>query len=325
MASPSLTCRRATRFFSPSRWRGPRCWERSDIFIGVNALDYSGYPDCRPEFIRAFETMSNLATRTGVEGTTHIHIRTPLIEMTKAEIVKLGRELSVPFELTHSCYDPDAAGRPCGACDSCLLRAKGFREAGDRRDPALNCTADHAYRRNFLFRAGRRDAGGRAFGVCTHQRMQSALLVVRHALHVVASGRRRDERGGDPRTRRRVSRRTARGDYRRRADDRARASSNSRSGLRERELHITIETAGTVFAPVVCDLMSISPKLANSTPEGEFRRSSRTAAHAALRAAPAHFASYDVSAQIRSVAAGGYRGSAHHRRADRSHALRMWF
>jgi len=101
-----------------------------DIFIGVNALDYSGYPDCRPEFIRAFETMGNLATRAGVEGTTRIRIQTPLIDMTKAGIVNLGRELGVPFELTHSCYDPDAAGRPCGACDSCLLRAKGFREAG---------------------------------------------------------------------------------------------------------------------------------------------------------------------------------------------------
>jgi 7-cyano-7-deazaguanine synthase len=106
-----------------------------DIFIGVNALDYSGYPDCRPEFIRAFETMGNLATKAGVEGATRIHIQTPLIDKTKAGIVELGRELGVPFELTHSCYDPDSAGRPCGACDSCLLRAKGFREAG-LLDPA---------------------------------------------------------------------------------------------------------------------------------------------------------------------------------------------
>jgi 7-cyano-7-deazaguanine synthase len=96
----------------------------------VNALDYSGYPDCRPEFIRAFEAMSNLATKAGVEGVTRIHIHTPLIHMSKAEIVRLGAELGVPFALTHSCYDPDAAGRPCGQCDSCLLRAKGFREAG---------------------------------------------------------------------------------------------------------------------------------------------------------------------------------------------------
>jgi 7-cyano-7-deazaguanine synthase len=104
--------------------------EANDIFIGVNALDYSGYPDCRPEFIEAFERMSNLATKAGVEGRTHIHIRTPLIQLSKADIVRLASELEVPFELTHSCYDPDALGRACGACDSCLLRAKGFREAG---------------------------------------------------------------------------------------------------------------------------------------------------------------------------------------------------
>jgi 7-cyano-7-deazaguanine synthase len=110
--------------------------EASDIFIGVNALDYSGYPDCRPEFIEAFEKMSNLATKAGVEGVTRMHIHTPLIRLSKAEIVKLGAELGVPFGLTHSCYDPDTSGHPCGACDSCLLRAKGFREAGIR-DAAL--------------------------------------------------------------------------------------------------------------------------------------------------------------------------------------------
>jgi 7-cyano-7-deazaguanine synthase len=104
--------------------------EAGDIFIGVNALDYSGYPDCRPEFIEAFEKMSNLATKAGVEGRTHTHVRTPLIHLSKGDIVRLGLELGVPFELTHSCYDPDAAGRACGSCDSCLLRAKGFREAG---------------------------------------------------------------------------------------------------------------------------------------------------------------------------------------------------
>jgi 7-cyano-7-deazaguanine synthase len=109
--------------------------EANEIFIGVNALDYSGYPDCRPEFIEAFERMSNLATKAGVEGRTRIRIRTPLIQMSKAEIVQLGRELNVPFELTHSCYDPNTSGRPCGACDSCILRAKGFREAGIA-DPA---------------------------------------------------------------------------------------------------------------------------------------------------------------------------------------------
>ncbi|HWE52727.1 MAG TPA: 7-cyano-7-deazaguanine synthase QueC [Bryobacteraceae bacterium] len=110
--------------------------EASDIYIGVNALDYSGYPDCRPEFIQAFERMANLATKAGVEGRTRIAIRTPLIDLSKAEIVRLGAELKVPFWLTHSCYDPDPSGRACGECDSCLLRARGFREAG-LSDPAI--------------------------------------------------------------------------------------------------------------------------------------------------------------------------------------------
>jgi 7-cyano-7-deazaguanine synthase len=102
----------------------------SDIFIGVNALDYSGYPDCRPEFIEAYERMANLATKAGVEGRTRLRIHTPLLRLTKAEIVKLGHDLGVPFGLTFSCYDPDAAGQPCGVCDACLLRRKGFEEAG---------------------------------------------------------------------------------------------------------------------------------------------------------------------------------------------------
>ncbi|HOL72364.1 MAG TPA: 7-cyano-7-deazaguanine synthase QueC [Bryobacteraceae bacterium] len=104
--------------------------EASDIFIGVNAIDYSGYPDCRPEYIEAFERMANLATRVGVEGRTRIKIHTPLMRLTKAEIVKLGRDLGVDFSLTWSCYDPGAGNTPCGACDSCLLRRKGFEEAG---------------------------------------------------------------------------------------------------------------------------------------------------------------------------------------------------
>ncbi len=102
----------------------------SDIFIGVNALDYSGYPDCRPEYLEAFERMANLATRAGVEGTTRIKIHAPLLRLSKAEIVKLGAEVGVDFGLTHSCYDPDREGRACGACDSCALRRKGFDEAG---------------------------------------------------------------------------------------------------------------------------------------------------------------------------------------------------
>ena len=104
--------------------------ESADIFIGVNALDYSGYPDCRPEYIEAYERMANLATKTGVEGRTRLKIHTPLIRLTKAEIVKLARELGVPFGMTHSCYDPAPDGRPCGQCDACLLRRKGFEEAG---------------------------------------------------------------------------------------------------------------------------------------------------------------------------------------------------
>ncbi|MCS6954039.1 MAG: 7-cyano-7-deazaguanine synthase QueC [Bryobacterales bacterium] len=104
--------------------------EAGDIFVGVNALDYSGYPDCRPEYIQAFERMANLALKAAVEGRLRIRIHTPLIQLTKAEIIKLGAELGVDFRLTHSCYDPDESGRPCGACDSCLLRLKGFREAG---------------------------------------------------------------------------------------------------------------------------------------------------------------------------------------------------
>ena len=104
--------------------------EASDIFIGVNAIDYSGYPDCRPEFIAAFEHMANLATKSGVEGKTLLRIHTPLSKLDKAGIVKLAAEVGVDFAQTHSCYDPDAEGHPCGRCDSCLLRKKGFREAG---------------------------------------------------------------------------------------------------------------------------------------------------------------------------------------------------
>jgi 7-cyano-7-deazaguanine synthase len=102
----------------------------ADIFIGVNAIDYSGYPDCRPEFIAAFQRLANLATKAGVEGTLRFAIHTPLVEMTKAQIIRRGIELGVDYGLTHSCYDPDAAGRACGRCDSCLLRLRGFREAG---------------------------------------------------------------------------------------------------------------------------------------------------------------------------------------------------
>lgn len=101
-----------------------------DIFIGVNARDYSGYPDCRPDYIRAFGAMANLATRAAVEGQLRLRIHAPLIDMTKAEIIRAGAALGVDYGLTRSCYDPDTMGRACGACDSCTLRRKGFAEAG---------------------------------------------------------------------------------------------------------------------------------------------------------------------------------------------------
>ncbi len=100
------------------------------IFIGVNAIDYSGYPDCRPEYIQAFEHMANLATKAGVEGRYHLQIHTPLSQMTKADIIKNGIQLGIDYSLTHSCYDPDEVGTACGHCDSCLLRKKGFVDAG---------------------------------------------------------------------------------------------------------------------------------------------------------------------------------------------------
>jgi len=111
--------------------------EAEHIFIGVNAIDYSGYPDCRPEFIAAFETMANLATKAGVEGRTRLRIETPLLHMTKADIVRKAAELGVDFAATHSCYDPLDTGKPCGECDACVLRSKGFAEAG-LIDPAVD-------------------------------------------------------------------------------------------------------------------------------------------------------------------------------------------
>lgn len=101
-----------------------------DLFIGVNAVDYSGYPDCRPEFIAAFERLANLATKAGVEGTGRWTIHTPLIQLSKAEIIRAGVSLGVDYSLTHSCYDPDPHGVSCGHCDSCRLRLKGFAAAG---------------------------------------------------------------------------------------------------------------------------------------------------------------------------------------------------
>jgi 7-cyano-7-deazaguanine synthase len=109
--------------------------EAGDIFIGVNALDYSGYPDCRPEYVAAYERMANLATRGGVEGTNPIHINAPLLHLTKAQIIQRGLSLGVDYGITTSCYDPDAEGAACGHCDACQLRLRGFAEAGVT-DPA---------------------------------------------------------------------------------------------------------------------------------------------------------------------------------------------
>lgn len=114
----------------------------SDIFIGVNALDYSGYPDCRPEYIEAYQTMANLATRAGVEGQQQLRIHTPLIHLSKAQIIEKGLELGVDYSLTLTCYDPSIDGFACGECDSCLLRLKGFRENG-LTDPAPYQQARH--------------------------------------------------------------------------------------------------------------------------------------------------------------------------------------
>lgn len=107
----------------------------NDLFIGVNAVDYSGYPDCRPEFIAAFAELARLATKAGVEGTLAFRVHAPLVRLTKAEIIRRGTALGVDYALTHTCYDPDSGGRACGACDACRLRLKGFEEAG-LRDPA---------------------------------------------------------------------------------------------------------------------------------------------------------------------------------------------
>ncbi len=113
----------------------------NDVFLGVNALDYSGYPDCRPEYIEAFEKMANLATKAAVEGRQQLHIHVPLIQLSKAQIIRRGLELGVNYAMTTSCYDPDANNAPCGRCDACSLRAKGFAELG-LADPALATGAD---------------------------------------------------------------------------------------------------------------------------------------------------------------------------------------
>jgi len=104
--------------------------DAQDLYIGVNAIDYSGYPDCRPAFVEAFEKLANVATAAAIEGRARYRVHAPLLQLSKAQIIELGTRLGVPYALTHSCYDPDAQGRACGRCDSCRLRAQGFRDAG---------------------------------------------------------------------------------------------------------------------------------------------------------------------------------------------------
>ena len=188
----SLMCRPATRCFSSLALAYAEVLGAADIFIGVNAIDYSGYPDCRPEFIAAFERLANLATKAGVEGT--LRFRDPRA----ADRYDQGRRSSAAasswgstYGLTHSCYDPDPAGRPCGSCDACLLRRQGFAEAG-MADPLLESDrqadpARHAHRRNLSLVARRRAAHGHAERLCARQRLQSALLVLRHAVYVMAA------------------------------------------------------------------------------------------------------------------------------------------
>ena len=121
-----------------------------DIFLGVNAIDYSGYPDCRPEYIAAFERMANLATKAGVEGRSAVTIHTPLIHLTKAQIIQRGAALGVDFALTWSCYDPTPHGHPCGGCDSCVLRQKGFAEAGIPDPGSLLSLDDGSRQQDFV-------------------------------------------------------------------------------------------------------------------------------------------------------------------------------
>ena len=128
--SRSRTSPRGTRSSSRSRWPGPRRSGAFDLFVGVNCVDYSGYPDCRPEFLAAFEALANLATKAGVEGAGRFRVHAPLLTLTKDQIIARGLALGVDYGLTHSCYDPDPDGRSCGRCDSCMLRLAAFARLG---------------------------------------------------------------------------------------------------------------------------------------------------------------------------------------------------
>ena len=257
----------------------------ADIFVGVNAVDYSGYPDCRPEYIEAFQRLANLATKAGVEGQLKFTIHAPLIHLTKAQIIRRGTELGVDYALTHTCYDPDEDGISCGRCDACQLRRKGFAEAG-LRDPLPYRTEACRLRKsadviqNFMriaeiFRSLQGE--GRLTGV--------------ESVFVRTSGCNLRCRFCDTR----YTSWEPEGDYFSVEEvlaavektARARSAGEADLGhvvvtggepmllpelvplcaeLRRRGMHITIETAGTRYQPVECDLMAVSPKLSNSTP-----------------------------------------------------------
>ena len=164
-ASRSPTCPPATPSSCPSPWPGRRRSGPATSSSASTPSTTSGYPDCRPEYIAAYEQMANLATKAGVEGRQRLHIHTPLIDLTKAQIIERGLALGVDYGLTHSCYDPDADGRPCGTCDSCLLRQQGFAELG-MEDPALvgSARADDLPGQGDLLHPARRGRPGRAAG-----------------------------------------------------------------------------------------------------------------------------------------------------------------
>ena len=259
--------------------------ESADIFIGVNALDYSGYPDCRPEYIEAYERMANLATKAGVEGRTRVRIHTPLLRLTKAEIVKLAHELGVHFGLTHSCYDPGPEGRACGhatlACCGARVSKRpalkiaelfyslqgegalvGMPSVFVRTSGCnLRCAWCDTPYTSWQPEGDGASAGRRSWTKC--RRIPRSYVVVT---------------GGEPMIAPEIVPLTER--------------------LRASGMHITIETAGTVFQPVACDLMSISPKLANSTPGGRLGRAARAPAHPA-RGARELMAPLRIPAQVR--------------------------
>ena len=212
--SPSRTSRLATRCSSRSALAWAEVLEADDVFIGVNAVDYSGYPDCRPEYIEAYQQMANLATRRGVEGQ-QLTIHTPLIDLTKAQIIQRGLDLGVDYGLTLSCYDPSDAGEACGECDSCVLRLRGFAAERRRRPRSVHsegtssvttlvATARAGAASGVRSHPGHRDlrsddpgrgrGGGAADALRPLRRLRLPLLVVRHHVRRRSGGRPGDGR-----------------------------------------------------------------------------------------------------------------------------------